>query len=208
MSELDANEYKQRLFDKTRDDLLQTQRSNSDAYDKALLTLSSTFLGISLAFIKDIIHLQDAVYRWSLFASWFCFALTIVLVIISYMYGQRLIKRLLDAAKRYYLHGEMEAYAKSKIASKSIERINELSGVTFILAVFLSVGFVWCNTLRGNDMSQNDKPKIEPEIVRRSQPIPEFIEIPETPTTTTTEKPSQDQSGSSESGSGNSSERE
>ena len=50
------------IFDSFRDELYKRQLSNSEAYDKAILSLSSAGLAISLSFIKFIVPLEQAKY--------------------------------------------------------------------------------------------------------------------------------------------------
>src|ERR1035437_8995153 len=56
-------------------------------YDKQLLTLSSAMLGVSLAFIKDVIQLHDAALMAVLYASWVAFGLCILGVLFSFQFS-------------------------------------------------------------------------------------------------------------------------
>jgi hypothetical protein len=57
---------KRRLLAETRADLLKRQLSNAENYDKAVLSLSTAFLGFSLAFLKDLA--PDPSSRMALFS--------------------------------------------------------------------------------------------------------------------------------------------
>lgn len=54
----DTQEERRRIYASTRQDLLSRNLSNSETYDNAILTLSTGILGISMAFIKDIVPLK------------------------------------------------------------------------------------------------------------------------------------------------------
>jgi hypothetical protein len=58
--------------------------SGTDSFDKSMLTLSSGALGVSLAFIKDIVPLGQAVWVCLLLSSWIAFSLCIVITVISF----------------------------------------------------------------------------------------------------------------------------
>jgi len=50
---------RQRLYEKTRDELATNSRLAARAYDNALLTLSNAFLGGSLAFTRQVVDLAS-----------------------------------------------------------------------------------------------------------------------------------------------------
>lgn len=139
----------QRLYERTRDELAASTRSASESYDRALLTLSSAFLGGSLAFIKGLIPLEKAVVKWTLYAAWLCFALTIVLTLWSFVYGLFGYKKLRDAADRYYLRGEQDAWKVSETIEREVHHYVVACGVSFIAGIVLLVAFVLVNLMRG-----------------------------------------------------------
>lgn len=183
------------LYDKTRDELLKQQLSNSETYDKSLLTLSSTFLGLSLAFIKDVVPLAQVQYLWMLFLSWAGLAIVIIGTIWSFIYGQRVIKHLLEAAERYYKKQDQTALEESRHYAKKLDCVNEFSGFVFIVAVLLSVAFVFINIQPETSMS-NDVKK-QGETFKKSQPVNQFQET--RPATNQPQQGSQQPSGSSQS---------
>lgn len=167
------------LYQKTRDELLKQQLSNAETYDKSLLTLSSAFLGLSLTFIKDIVPLGQVQYLSVLFLSWFGFALVIVGTIWSFIYGQRVIKRLIEGARRYYLEGDRKAREESDEYSKKLDRANEFSGVVFIVSVILSVAFVFLNIQP--EVAMSKATGTQGEALQKSNPVNQFQEIKPTP---------------------------
>ena len=164
------------LFDKTRDELLHQQMSNSETYDKSLLTLSSAFLGISLAFIKDFVTLQNANSSWLLMVSWIGFSLVIIGTIWSFIYGQRVIKKLMVAAEKYYKERDQNALNISAVYSKKLDRLNEFSGLAFIAAVILSISFVLVNLNSEDNMTKEIK--TQGETLKKSRPVNQFQEAP------------------------------
>lgn len=194
----DPNEEARRLalYDKTRDELLKQQISNSETYDKSLLTLSSTFLGLSLAFIKDIVPLAQVRHLWILFLSWAGLTVVIVSTIWSFIYGQRVIKRLLNGAHRYYKEKDQKAFEESRRYSEQLDRVNELSGFVFIAAVLLSVAFVFVNFQPEASMSKEIN--TSGETLKKSRPVNQFQEVKPTPAP---QQGNQQQSGGQQTGS-------
>jgi hypothetical protein len=60
------------------------QQASSDSFDNQLLTFSSALLGLSLAFIKDIVPLNIAVWMPCLYSSWVVLAICILSTIASF----------------------------------------------------------------------------------------------------------------------------
>jgi hypothetical protein len=139
------DEDRKKIYSETIKDLLTRELSNSEAFDKAILSLSSALLGISLAFIKDIIQAGATCNKEYLYYSWYLFAAAIVLTLISFMMSNLGIKRHLKYAQRYYLEGKAEYLEKRSIYARLTDFANILSGISFILAIIFTVSFVTLN---------------------------------------------------------------
>jgi hypothetical protein len=61
--------------------------SGADSFDKSMLTLSSGALGVSLAFIKDIVPRGTASWICLLIISWIAFALCIATTVVSFLFS-------------------------------------------------------------------------------------------------------------------------
>lgn len=101
MKDSDNMEELEKLYNKARDELLAKQMSNSETYDRSMLSLSSAFLALSVTFIKDIVPVKELLCTWLLYLSWGggLFALTIIVIFLSFIYGQKGIKQLLAGAE-------------------------------------------------------------------------------------------------------------
>jgi hypothetical protein len=141
----DESKERQRLYERTRDELHAISKSISESYDRALLTLASAFLGGSLAFIKEIVHLPSASARWLLYASWLSFAITIVLTLSSFIYGLFTLETLRKAAERYYINKEQTAWNVSARVQRWILLFVIAGGISFILGIAFSGVFVYIN---------------------------------------------------------------
>ena len=69
---------------KQDDELSKRDLSNVENLDKAILSLSSAGLGLSLVFIRNVVPLKDASYIFLLHLSWFMFVLAIISLIVSF----------------------------------------------------------------------------------------------------------------------------
>ena len=144
MSEGDGQEteyqQRQRLYASTRAELLERQFSNSEEYDKAILTFASGFLAASLGFIKDLLPAGQLIALPLLYLSWSCLAVAILSTVVSFLVSNNAIDKQLDLAGRYYLQGDNTAYQRSN-AARAVQYANYASGITFFLGIALTVGF-------------------------------------------------------------------
>ncbi len=155
-NEQNPDEEAKSLYKETRDDLLKRQLSNSENYDKAVLSLSTIFLGLSLSFLKNIIPLQYVIQLWVLYSSWASLALAVLCTLGSFLVSQIAINEQLKKAEDYYINGKRDALKKSSSA-KWTDRLNWASGIFFIVGVVLTMVFVIGNTSKEIIMSGENK---------------------------------------------------
>jgi hypothetical protein len=129
-------------WNKEIDDIFEKINHNQGEYDKQLLTLSSGFLAVTLAFIKDVVPLKDAVHLSLLYSSLASLALCIMLVLFSFQFS---------------ISGQLKArdYWESKKAgvdedfpywhATCLSWLNRTSGVCFGIGVLSVVLFVTLN---------------------------------------------------------------
>jgi len=134
------------------DDAHTTINNNQQEYDKQLLVLSSGFLAVSLAFIKDVVPLARALHLWLLYSSFIVLVMCVLLVLFSYQLsnaGHTKVKKYWQALKAgdkkvEYPHG----YAKW------VTNVNIASGVVFLLGITLTIIFVSLNIHHEANMKQ------------------------------------------------------
>jgi hypothetical protein len=144
-------------------DVTQKEVANADNYDKSLLTLSSALLGISLTFIDNVVPLGNALWKWALVASWACFALTILTVLASIMYGQHCLNQLAKSAKVYFLEHDKSSNGISENIRRRLFWFNCANGAIFFSGVVLMVVFVSVNILRGESVMNVEKKVNHPD---------------------------------------------
>ena len=174
---------RRRLYERARDGLLARQLSNAETYDRSILSLSSGFLAISIAFISNVVDLDDARWMLVLYGAWCGFSGAIVVVIGSVLYGQRGIKIQLKAARDYYLNEKKEALDQADGVAQTIDRWNRLSGVLFIASVLALTTFVVGNV--GDTMSKETTGKETTAadtsaVEKRAQPLNSLEQVQQT----------------------------
>jgi hypothetical protein len=171
----DLTTEKRRLLAETRADLLKRQLSNAENYDKAVLSLSTAFLGFSLAFLKDLVPIHLAEWRCFLYGSWMALGGSVLCTIVSFWVSQRAIDVQLRKAEDYYLRDDQSALRKSPMA-KATDWVNAASGVLFVLGLLLTTTFVGLNFERSLKMSDEQKGQRVP--LKEGAPIPTMQEVP------------------------------
>jgi preprotein translocase subunit SecG len=129
---------------KLRAELVESQRINSQSYDRSILAYASAGLGLSLTFLDKVIDFNSANYKVMLYLTWIFFILSIITVITSFMIGQKALKIDLDKLL-FILKGKYEEYNQVNEWTKWNDRINFLSGAFFIIAIIFLVIFISLN---------------------------------------------------------------
>ena len=143
--QISVSQERKDLYATCRKDLLARQLANSENLDKSILSLSTASLGFSLAFIKEIVSLDQATNVYLLQFSWLCFVCAIVSTMASFLVSQRGINKQLFFAEQYYLMQKDEFLGKTNWLSKVNDWLNASSFAIFICGIILTVIFVWTN---------------------------------------------------------------
>jgi hypothetical protein len=139
------DEVRKKAYAEFREELVKKQNSNSENYDKSILTVSSAGLGLSLAFIKDVVPLTQVPCRTLLVQSWGLFAAAIVVTILSFQTSQLSIGTSLAHADEYYLKGKDEYLNKKNMWASVTNVLNWISGALFVAAVLWTAYFIATN---------------------------------------------------------------
>jgi len=157
MADETADEKAQRLalLCKLREEIEKRQLSNTENYDKAVLSLATAFLGFSLAFLKDFVSFRDASLNFLLPLSWALFGLAIMATIASFFTSQEELSAQLCRAEDYYLKCDEKAL-ECKIALENWTKwLNLGSAISFVLGVITTILFISINLTEGT-MSKHD----------------------------------------------------
>lgn len=147
---------RQELHDQHKARIWEDIQSSTDSFDQGLLTLSSGALGLSLAFIKDIVPLKDAIWVSLLFASWIAFTACIVTTVISFLASVEANKQQLGYIDEYYIAGNDTALDKHTTSGyvKALRWCTRAAIFFFVAGLFCTVVFSCVNVVRFR-MSEN-----------------------------------------------------
>src|SRR6266478_3647165 len=150
------------LFDEFRAKMLEDINSGTENFDKNLLTFSSGALGLSLAFIKDIVPLGRTIWIPCLFVSWIAFALCILVTMASFQVSIRALTESLSYAKAYYLDGEKDALDKhlKTFCCRAVDWCTWTASVLFLAGVACTIVFVSVNVMEAKQMHKEEAPKV------------------------------------------------
>lgn len=144
-SDYDNSEELYKLYVKEEEDLSKRDLSNVENLDKAILSLSSAGLGLSLVFIRNVVKLAEADHVWVLHVSWLMFVFAITSTLLSYLFGQRALNKQREFNEKYYLEGDEDAGQKVTFSSRITRVLSYVSVFTYIAAVACTALFIGLN---------------------------------------------------------------
>ena len=141
----DDSEKLYEMYLKEEEDISKRELSNVENLDKAILSLSSAGLGLSLVFIKNVVELSKANHVWVLYGSWLMFVIAITSTLLSYLFGQHALNKQREFNEKYYLEGDENAGEKVSRASQITRILSYVSVFTYIAAVSCTALFIGLN---------------------------------------------------------------
>ncbi len=124
-----------------RDFIIDAEQKSQDSYDKAVLSLSGGALGISIAFIKDIIGSKPFSMKLFLFFSWGLWGVSILCILFSYFFSIKALRK----TRRQIDKGKIFDEKPGGKYSKLTDRLNIISGICFAIGVLLITVVVAAN---------------------------------------------------------------
>jgi hypothetical protein len=124
-------------------ELLKLLDKSNESFEKQLTFISSGALGISMAFIKEIVgDLSKARMEGLLIGSWLLLALTLLVNLLSHTIAHNLHSL---TAGDINLNGDNYNYKKAIARNKTINYINYGSIVSLIAGLVLLICFIYQN---------------------------------------------------------------
>ncbi|MBV1931375.1 MAG: hypothetical protein KUG71_06640 [Porticoccaceae bacterium] len=134
-----------RMFNSFRDDLLIRDLSNTENYDKAILTLSASSLGLSLTAINFVVPIQIAIHVILLKTAWVLLVISIINSLVAYLISNKAIAIQMNNARDYYKNGIEDAFSRKNRFIFFNRIFNILTGVFFSVSIVLIVTFISLN---------------------------------------------------------------
>ena len=133
------------------------QQASSDSFDNQLLTFSSALLGLSLAFIKDIVPLNTAIWMPCLYSSWVLLAICILSTIASFRFGVEAQKKQAEHLYCYYIEKKKEYFNKKTGWTTAISWCSHIGSATFLVGLVLTISFAIRNVSHSRNYAQQQK---------------------------------------------------
>lgn len=168
------------VFNDLRNELLKRDLSNTENYDKAILTLSAAALGISLTAIRFVVPLEGAEYFWLIKYGWGFLSLSMIISLAAFLMSNKAISIQLKNAEGYYIDGLENARNRKNRYATINNGLNKATGLLFALAIIAIMTFVIINIdPKENTMKKNsNSTKATPVIIRESANVPTIQKIP------------------------------
>lgn len=138
-------ELNRQLYNDAYKDCVAAIRSSSDNYDRNLITISSAFIAVPFALIRQAGGNKPLVGPINLYLAEGAFLLTILLVLLSFQLSAKVNRVRIFVLKSYYLDQDDKALTKETKWSSCLTVVNAGSGLTFFIAVILTAVFVYRN---------------------------------------------------------------
>ncbi len=138
-----ANEDLNPIYDH-RAFLSQADQKSQDDYDKTVLALSGGALGISFAFIKDLLS-STPVYKAALLTAWITWTLSLCIVLLSYFTSRKSIRKGIEQVDRELETGKPIEGHFGGVFAKITGGLNVTSGILFVIGIAFFIAFVYFN---------------------------------------------------------------
>jgi hypothetical protein len=116
------------------------QKAQED-YDKTVLALSGGALGITFAFVTDLVGQKPIVWPTALLVAWVAWGVSVTCVLGSFFFSQQALRRTIDQLDASRIREEHPGGVFSKVTAI----LNALGGVLFLAGVVSTILFVAVN---------------------------------------------------------------
>ena len=127
--------------------LVEAQQISYQQFDKYVLTLSTGFLSLSVAFLKNVFPQTEVTHKEILIISWMLFGASILTTLLSFLTSQQAYKRQLQITEDYYIRQDPKALEAKNCWAKTTTVLNLCSATFFVIAVAATIYFVSINFL-------------------------------------------------------------
>lgn len=129
------------MYKQYRTDLMNLEQKAQDDFDKTILTLSGGALGLTIAFIKDIIGDDPVVSSKLIFWAWILWGISITAILISFYSSTFALRK---AIKRFD-DGNIQKIEAGDWRDSVTGILNAIGGITFVVGVVLAAIFTYLN---------------------------------------------------------------
>lgn len=123
---------------KYRSHLLEAEQKAQEDFDKAVLSLSGGALGISFAFVKDIVGTEPISNLNLLFSAWVCWGFSVTFVLVSFFTSHIALRHAIKQVDE----GRIQTERPGGLYDLVTAALNALGGLLFFGGVILITLFV------------------------------------------------------------------
>ncbi|WP_155995148.1 hypothetical protein [Thioalkalivibrio sp. HL-Eb18] len=134
-----------RLLAEIRREILARELSNTQAYDKAVLTLSSATLAFSLSATSALFSMEEMRASYLLVVGWLLLATSISVSLSAFLVSNRALSARLQNAEAYYLENDEASFNRSTPCDSLNLWANRAVGLALVISIFLIVAFFTLN---------------------------------------------------------------
>jgi hypothetical protein len=158
MDNVGISDRSKELYDEHRRKVWEDVKSGTENFDRYMLTLSAGALGLSLAFIKDIVPLGMAIWIPSLVASWIAFILCILITLVSFRISILALEKMVPHLDEYYLKGNPAAFNRhmKSLWTKASDWCAYAALICFVSGLVFTMMFVGFNIGEVKRMSKQE----------------------------------------------------
>lgn len=128
-----------------RGTLIEIEQKSADQHDKAILTISTGGLALSITFLKDIAPDPSKGTLVLVGISWICFGLSMLTILFSFLSSQIACRRQRDLLDELYLDGTRDQEKKANWWSSLTHWLNLASYILVFVAICFLALFSWLN---------------------------------------------------------------
>lgn len=164
------NPENRRIFEDARNHLNQASLKNSEQLDKAVLSLSSFGLALSLSFSKFIVPISEADCIWVLHIAWCSFGIAIMTTVFSFVTCNSSIIIEREYIYKYYIDEDDEYATKKNTWGIVTYWLNRITVVSFLVAILSIISYVWINT-QEPDVSKQKENQEKGYVIPKREPV-------------------------------------
>ena len=127
-----------------RQTLQELEQQAQQSYDKTVLTLSGGALGVSFAFVSDIIGSSSALWTAWLVIAWISWGLSVTAVLFSFFFSHLALRKAVDQIDAESIHQERPGGSFDLVTAI----LNATGGGLFLVGVISMVIFATRNMMR------------------------------------------------------------
>lgn len=135
----DKKPSKRVVDDEYRRWLVQAEQKAQDDYDKTVLALSGGALGISFAFVKEIIGEKPIEQSWLLVSAWLAWAASTMVMLASYYFSRKALRKAIEQCDDKSIE---DCETPGGIFTLILRQLNVAGALLFFLGVCLMAFFV------------------------------------------------------------------